>query len=368
MKFKIKRSVLLSALSNVSRAVSQKVPLPSLTGIKFDLTEDSLTLTGSDSDITIQTTITDHLEVINPGAVVLSSKYILEIIRKMDSDEVDISIVDGTLTRIQGGSAKFSLNGSPAGDYPRVDLTKKGVHVVIRSFVLRNIIEKTVFATSDKETRPVLTGVNFKASGTHLTALATDSYRVAENIVELGEEQSFNIVVPKKSLQEISRIIEKDALIDVYVEDHKILFVIDNYVILSRLIDGTFPDTTKLLATSYDYALEVDANVLLSAVDRAALLSEGENNIVTLNMEPDQVKLTSQQQEIGSVEEHLDNAVYQGDPLEISFSARYLADAIRSINTSTIRMQFKGVMKPIVITDVEKDDNIQVILPVRTYY
>jgi DNA polymerase-3 subunit beta len=367
MKFKIKRSVLLSALSNVSRAVSQKVPLPSLTGIKFDLTEEGLTLTGSDSDITIQTTITEHLEVIDPGAVVLSSKYILEIIRKIDSDEVLISIVDGTLTRIEGGSAKFSLNGSPAGDYPRVDLSKKGVHVVIKSFTLRDIIEKTVFATSDKETRPILTGVNFKAAGTQLTALATDSYRVAENIVELGEEQSFNIVVPKKSLQEISRIIEKDALIDVYVEDHKILFVIDNYVILSRLIDGTFPDTTKLLAPSYDYSLEVNAGILLSAVDRAALLSEGENNIVTLNMEGEKVKLTSQSQEIGSVEENLANAFYKGDQLEISFSAKYLTDAIRSINTDTIKMQFKGTMKPIVITDVERDDNIQVILPVRTY-
>ena len=140
MNFKIKRTVLLNALSKVSRAVSLKSPLPVLTGIKFDLKDDQLILTGSDSDITIQTTIDEDIEIINPGSVVLSSKYILEIIRKIDSELVHIYIVDGTLTRIEGSGSRFDLNGTSYVDYPRIDLNKSGVYLQIKSLYLKQAI------------------------------------------------------------------------------------------------------------------------------------------------------------------------------------------------------------------------------------
>lgn len=367
MKFKIKRSILLNALANVSRAVSQKTPLPTLTGIKFELTDEALILTGSDSDITIQTTITDQLEIIEPGAIVLSAKYIVEIIKRLDSDDVSIFILDGTLTRIQGGSSKFDLNGTDAFDYPRIDLSQNGVHLTIGSQLLKGLIEKTVFATSDKENRPTLTGVNFKAKETTLTAVATDSYRLAQCTTSLEENQSFNIVVPKKSLSEISRMIEKDENMDVFVSDHKILFVVGNFLILSRLIDGAYPDVSKLLMNNFNSSLSINANDLLKAIDRAALLSDDAKYIITLSMSPDRVRISSNSQEIGSVDEELPEAFYKGAPLDISFSAKYLNEAIRSINTETVKIQFTENMRPFMITDVDHDDNIQVILPVRTY-
>ena len=219
MNFKIKRLELLNALTKVSRAVSIKSPLPVLTGIKFDLKEDELILTGSDSDITIQTSIQDHIDIIEPGSVVLSSKYILEIIKKIDSEDVHIFIVDGTLTRIEGANSRFDLNGTSYIDYPRIDLNKTGVNLQMKSIDLKEAIEQTSFATSEKETRPVLTGVNFKAKDHVLECIATDSYRLAKRILNIDSDISFNIIIPKKSLIEISRIIEKDELIDLYVSD-----------------------------------------------------------------------------------------------------------------------------------------------------
>ena len=177
MNFKIKRLVLLNALMKVSKAVSMKSPLPVLTGIKFDLKEEQLILTGSDSDITIQTHIENDIEIIEKGSVVLSSKYILDIIRKIDSEIVHIHIVDGTLTRIEGNHSKFDLNGTSSIDYPRIDLSQNGVHLEMKSSDLKTAIEQTSFATSEKETRPVLTGVNFKAKDHVLECIATDSYR-----------------------------------------------------------------------------------------------------------------------------------------------------------------------------------------------
>ena len=367
MNFKIKRLELLNALTKVSRAVSIKSPLPVLTGIKFDLKEDELILTGSDSDITIQTSIQDHIDIIEPGSVVLSSKYILEIIKKIDSEDVHIFIVDGTLTRIEGANSRFDLNGTSYIDYPRIDLNKTGVNLQMKSIDLKEAIEQTSFATSEKETRPVLTGVNFKAKDHVLECIATDSYRLAKRILNIDSDISFNIIIPKKSLIEISRIIEKDELIDLYVSDRKVLFVFDHVLIQTRLIDGTFPDTSRLIPDSFDYSMSIDSTSLLNSIDRASLLTNEQTNIVKLTMNQDTVILSSFSQEIGSVEENLSRAFYKGEPLKISFSARYLTDAIKSINGQKVRVFFTGEMKPFIIKDFEREDIIQLVLPVRTY-
>lgn len=367
MNFKIKRLELLNALTKVSRAVSIKSPLPVLTGIKFDLKEDELILTGSDSDITIQTSIQNHIDIIEPGSVVLSSKYILEIIKKIDSEDVHIFIVDGTLTRIEGANSRFDLNGTSYIDYPRIDLNKTGVNLQMKSIDLKEAIEQTSFATSEKETRPVLTGVNFKAKDHVLECIATDSYRLAKRILNIDSDISFNIIIPKKSLIEISRIIEKDELIDLYVSDRKVLFVFDHVLIQTRLIDGTFPDTSRLIPDSFDYSMSIDSTSLLNSIDRASLLTNEQTNIVKLTMNQDTVILSSFSQEIGSVEENLSRAFYKGEPLKISFSARYLTDAIKSINGQKVRVLFTGEMKPFIIKDFEREDIIQLVLPVRTY-
>lgn len=367
MDFKIKRLVLLNALSKVSRAVSMKSPLPVLTGIKFELKDNQLVLTGSDSDITIQTVIDHDLDILKEGSVVLSSRYILDIIRKIDSDYVHIFIVDGTLTRIEGSSSRFDLNGTSFMDYPRIDLSKKGVNFQMKSIDLKEAIEQTSFATSEREQRPVLTGVNFKARNNSLECTATDSYRLAKRLLTIDSDVSFNIIIPKKSLIEISRIIEKDDLIDIYVSDRKVLFVIESILIQTRLIDGTYPDTSRLIPDHFDYTMSVDSVSLLSSIDRASLLSSEQSNIIKLSMSDEKVILSCQSQEIGSVEENIEKAFYKGEPLNISFSAKYLTDAIKSINGEKVRILFTGEMRPFIIKDFEREDIVQMVLPVRTY-
>ena len=337
MQFKILRTELLSAINKVSRAVSSKSPLPVLTGIKFNLTEDALILTGSDSDITIETTIEKNekkLLIYQPGAVVLSGHYISEIIRKIDSEYIDIEILDGTLTRIKGERSEFNLNGIKAIDYPKIDLTCRGEHFAIDSLLLKTIITQTVFATSDKETRPILTGVNFRAANGELSCIATDSYRLAKKVISVDENLQFNITIPAKSLNEIAKIIEKVEDVDVYVSERKILFNMNGSVIQTRLIDGAFPDTSRLMPNKFDYELCVDSRDILSAIDRASLFATESSNIVKLSMKEENVQISSKSQEIGSVEEDLHTAVFTGNPLYFSFSAKYVTDAIGSISAN----------------------------------
>lgn len=369
MHFKIKRLKLLNALAKSARAVSIRSPLPVLTGVKFDLKEDQLILTGSDSDITIQTVILadEDLTVYETGAVVLNSRYILDIVRKINSDEIEIEIIDGLLTRIKGNHIEFNLNGTDALEYPRIDLSKTGTHFMINSIILKNIISETKFAASDKETRPILTGINFKAHDHQLECIATDSYRLAKKTIHLDEDITFNITIPKMSLDEISKIIEKDEIIELYVSDRKVLFVFDNNIIQTRLIDGNYPDTSRLIPSQFDYTLNIHKMDLINAIERVSLLLSEQNNIIKLEMSDENVILSSYQQEIGSVEEVLSTSFYKGNPLNISFSSKYANDAIKSFSGEKIKILFTGEMKPFIVKDQEKDDLLQLVLPVRTY-
>lgn len=367
MDFKIKRLQLLNGLAKVSRAVSLKSPLPILTGIKFDLHEDHLMLTGSDSDITIKTIINEDIEVIKTGSVILSSRYILEIIKKIDSEYVHLYILDGNLTRIEGSNSKFDLNGTSSLDYPKIDFNKSGVHLNMKSTDLKHVIEQTSFATSESETRPALTGVNFKAKEGTLECTATDSYRLAKSNISIEKDLSFNIIIPKRSLIELSRIIEKDEMIEIYISDRKVLFIFDAVQIETRLIDGTYPDTSRLIPEEFDYTMDVNSVSLLNAIDRASLLTSDQSNIIKLSMDEDNVIVSSFSQEIGSVEENLSKAFFKGQPLSISFSSKYLNDAIKSINSEKVRIYFSGEMKPFIIKDYEENSILQLVLPVRTY-
>lgn len=369
MQFKILRSDLLNALNKVSKAVSSKSPLPVLTGIKFTLDENNLILTGSNSDISIETTIAkeeNHLEIIQPGAIVLSGHYISEIIRKIEAEYIMIETIDGTLTRITGDSSEFNLNGLRAIDYPNVDLSATGDHFTLSAFLLKTIISQTIFCTSDKETRPILTGVNFQAHKQLLQCVATDSYRLAKKVIPMNEDLDFNITIPKTSLSEIAKIIEKDEDIQLYVSERKVLFILDNLKIQTRLIDGAFPDTSRLIPDHFDYHLEVSSRDILNAIDRASLLASDNNNIVKLSLSKAKIMVTSRSQELGSVEEEI-LATYDGSPLEISFSARYVLEAIRSTAQSKVEVLFGGEMKPFIFKGYGDDSLIQLVLPVRTY-
>ena len=372
MNFKISKRVFYNALSVVSRAISANSPLPWLSGIKLEVSTDSLTLTGSDSDVSIQKVIkkTDkdgQFEVSEPGMVVIEAKYILEIVRKIDADELKIEVVDGSLTKISGHSAEFNINGMKAEDYPAIDFSVPNKQIDLDADVLLKLITQTSFATSDKETRPVLTGVNFKAEGNRLECVATDSFRLARKTLELSTSADFNVTIPAKSLSEVAKTIEKDEKVRVCVSDKKAQFWFDNTVIQTRLIDGAYPETSRLIPTEFLYELTLDSRDILNAIDRASFIKSEGISIIKLSASEKEVIISTKSQEVGSSKEKLNPIKYAGQPLEISFSGRYVFDAVRVLNGSVVKISFSGEMKPFIIRNAEDESILQLILPVRTY-
>ena len=373
MNFRIAKKEFLDALSLCSRAISSTTPLPALSGIKFSVTENSLTLVASDSNISIKTSInnndTSTLVINEPGEVVLEAKYILEIVRKIDADFINVETIDGTLMKIYGGNSEFKVNGMDASEYPNIGFDiRDNSPFKLKTSLFQQIVDETSFACSDKETRPVLTGVNFKAADRKLYINATDSYRLASKTLNIDQDLHFNITVPSKYLNEICHSITGEEEVTIAIDNQKISFIFGNSVIETRLLDDEFPDTSRLIPASFSQKLKVSAKELIRAIDRTLFIKADGKNTIKMSIDASKLELTSTNQTMLSSFEKIDVISYEGEPLEISCSGKYLQDALKAIDSDEVTINFSGELKPMVVKKEGDDSLIQLISPVRTYH
>lgn len=375
MKLTIKKEILQEALTKVSKAISTKNLIPVLAGIRFELTKKRLILTASDNDITIQTFIpcdqTDIIEVKEEGSIIIQGKYILDIVRKLPSDFINIEVVDELKVRIYTENSEFYLNGISESEYPTIELTESKKHISISIQELKSLVNETSFATSLDETKPVLTGINFKISGNMMECSATDSYRLARKIIQLktSVDENYNIVIPSRNIIEFSRILSMDEEeVELHIFNNKILFKQNNLLFESRLINGTYPNTTNLIPNESELVLSLNIQEFYDVIDRASILtSDKDKNIVTLETEGNILILKSSSLEIGKVEEKMEIKKDKEMDIKISFSAKYMMDALKSFSTETVNLNFVGEIKPIVLKSEEESSLLQLVLPIRTY-
>lgn len=371
MYFKINKKEFYDSLVIVSRAISNYSPLPAFSGIKFEVSDNMICLIGSDSDISIKTELTNtkenNLEIFKIGSIVIEAKYILDIVRKIDSEFIEIEILDGCTTKISGNRSEYKINGMYANEYPLLDFSSCENEFNMKSSVLKNIIHETTFATSEKETKPVLSGVNFKCVDKHLTCIATDSYRLSKKIVEIDNSLNFDITIPAKGLNEVTKSLDKQENVKISLSTKKIQFILDNVMIQTRLIDGNYPDTSKLIPQSFEYVLTVDSKEILSAIDRISFIKNDGVSVIRLNLSKNECILSSKSKEVGSAIEELSSSSFEGESLEISFNGKYVFDALKVVKSQLVSISFNGEMKPFIIKSVDDDNLIQLVLPVRTY-
>lgn len=366
MKFKIETKTLLHALNKVSHIINNKSPIPLLNGIYFNLDSTNLTLIGSDSDITIKYQIKDNLEIIKIGKIVLP-KVIVEIIKKINDEWIEIELINNSLVLIKSEKSEFKINGILADDFPNIDFSFDGDQVILNSSLINSIINETTFATSNEEIRPVLTGVNFTCKNNILTCVATDSFRLAKKEIELNESYNFNINVPAKCLNEAAKLIKDEESINVYISNQKIVFDLNDIIIQSRLINGNYPDVSHLIPNDFQSYLKVNKKDFLESLDRANILSINTSNFtVTLEKNSSLLTLSSKSQEVGSINEIVNYLEFDGNEILISFNARFVNEAIKSFNSDVLTLYFNGVMNPIIIK-AENSSTIQLILPIKTY-
>ena len=374
MNFSIDRTVLLENLNLIARGLPVKTAMPVLNGIKLELTEEDLYLTSSNTDISVQVVINDSsLEVKETGKVVVPGNYFIQIIRKINSRKINISLIEDKIMVIKAERSEFKLNLLSVFDYPNIDFVCLDKPLVLSSKNLRAIIRETAYATSTSEKRPILTGVSLKNIDNKLTAVATDSFRLSQKVTELdGEYEDFNIVIPYKSLDELSKALELyNDDVEVYFNKIKIVFKFKNILFQSRLLDGSYPDTSRLIPEQFPIQVRFNKDELIDAIDRISLLSnkdkENQYNVVRFNIRNDHViEISSSSQEIGNaVEEIIPTDPVEGPALKIAFSAKYIMEALKSFISPEVVLCFTGEVRPFICKG-DLDYNLTaLILPVR---
>lgn len=372
MKFSIEKNIILEGLNNVIKAISTRNIIPVLNGIKFDLKKEGLYLTASDGDLTIKVFIEKKqiTKVDVEGCIIIQSKFILDIIRKMPTNIIDFEVLDGFKIKIYSENNQFNLNCLDTTDYPDIKIEESKTPINIKSLIFKNIINQTVFAISTQELRPLLTGINLKINGDILNCVATDSYRLSKKTVKLTEviNKNIDIVIPGRNIIELEKILLEDDNLEIHFFNNKVLFKYKNILLQSNLLNGTYPNTGNLIPNEFSYIIKTDLASFNSAIDRAALLTQGKDkNIVKVNLDGKNMLISSSSSELGKVEEKMKVESNNKEKLEISFSSKYMLEALKTIKDEDLLILLNGDSKPIIIKAVKDESLIQLILPIKTY-
>ncbi|HEC2145501.1 TPA: DNA polymerase III subunit beta [Staphylococcus delphini] len=376
MEFSIQRDYFITQLNDTLKAISPRATLPILTGIKIDATNEGIVLTGSDSEISIEITIPNQVDgqeiinVVEPGSVVLPGRFFVDIIKKLPGKEVRLSTNEQFQTLITSAHSEFNLSGLDPDQYPLLPQVSSDDALQLPVKVLKNIIAQTNFAVSTSETRPVLTGVNWLIQQNELICTATDSHRLAVRKLKLEEEiEDKNVIIPGKALAELNKIMtDSEDHIDIFFASNQVLFRVGNVNFISRLLEGHYPDTSRLFPENYEIKLGLNNYDFYHAIDRASLLArEGGNNVIKLSTGDTQIELSSTSPEIGTVKEEVTANDVEGGNLKISFNSKYMMDALKAIDNEEVEVEFFGTMKPFILKPKDDDTVTQLILPIRTY-
>lgn len=373
MKLKIKQNVLMEHLNYVIRGISNKNLRPILNCIKFELNSDGLYLMSTDNEIAIKTFIDkkDIKEIDTLGNIVVSGKYIYDIIRKLPNEDINLEEVIGSKLYITTTNCAFTLNCNNASEFPDLELEYSKSPIILNQKIFKNIINQTAFATSNGESRPVLTGINFKIEDNIMLCTATDSYRLSIKKINLKEKVKdiINIIIPTKNLNELVKLLTEDEEnLEIHIFNNKVIFKFNQIIMLTRLINGTYPDTSKLIPQDYELIMNVNLNEFYNAIDRASLLTnESDKNTIKLNSDNNIITISSNIPEIGNVEEKITVEKNNENEIKIAFSSKFMIESLKVLESTDVQLLFNGELKPIILKNPDSDDLIQLILPIRTY-
>ncbi len=370
MKITIERGALLKSLNHVQSVVERRNTIPILSNVLMRAGQGQLSLTATDLDIEVVEAIS--ADIAQDGGTTASAHTLYDIVRKLpDGAQVEITNGDDGKLALQAGRSRFALQALPQEDFPAMSAGDLPFRFEMPAEALSRLIDKTRFAISTEETRYYLNGIYLhtaEADGTPmLRAVATDGHRLAQADFPVPEGAAGmpGVIVPRKTVLELQKLVEEDeGLVRIGVSDTKIRFEFGGVVLTSKLIDGTFPDYTRVIPEGNDKDMEVDGKKFAEAVDRVATISTERSRAVKLNMEEGRLVLTVTNPDSGSATEEL-SVAYSSDPLEIGFNARYLLDIAGQLDGDKAIFSLADSGSPTLIRDVDDESAVYVLMPMR---
>lgn len=364
MKIICTKSNLAKGVGIVSKAVPSKTTMPILECILIDATASMIKLTANDMELGIETIIEG--DIVQPGMIALDAKIFSEIVRKLPDSEIVITTDDNDQTLITCEKAKFQIAGKSGSDFAYLPYIEKNESILVLQYTLKEVIRQTIFSIADTESNKLMTGELFEVEDHILKVVSLDGHRISIRKIELKASYDHKkVVVPGKTLMEISKILSEDAEseVQIYFAENHIVFEFDQTVVVSRLIEGEYFRIEQMLSSDYETKVHINKKELLNCIDRATLLvKEGDKRPIIIQIGDDTMELKIQSQ-LGSMDEEI-FITKEGKDLLIGFNPKFLIDALRVIDDEEVTLYFMNSKAPCFIKD-EKETYVYLILPVN---
>ncbi len=361
MRFQVEKNILTNAIQTVQNIITSKSALPILSNILIEVQNGSICLTATDLDIGITCVI--PVDSQEQGAVAIPAKRFSDIIKEFPSEIVSVTTKKNNLITIDSSMCQFKIMGLGKEEFPKLPEFKDKKVIKIDQGVLRQALILTSFAVSFDETRYILNGILFKISKGILTLVATDGKRLAivERKLRVESDVDLSMIVPIKTIQELSRNLKEGEELTVVIGSNQALFDLGGVGIVSRLIEGEFPDYKQVIPAESENKLKIPRNAFLLAVKRAALLTTPDYQAVKLEVFKNKLVISKSTPDVGEFHEEL-TVVYQGKELVIGFNPSYLMDVLKNLHEETIYLELSDGEKPGVI---RISGYVYIILPMR---
>lgn len=360
MKLKVKREVLSSALDIIQNIVSAKATLPILSNILLETYKEKLRLTATDLNIGISCVI--PVDIQEQGAITLPARRFGGIVRELSGEEIDIITRKNNIVAIENKNCQFKIIGLPSEEFPRLPEFKDKEVIKLEQKALKALLNKTSFAVSQDETRYILNGILFSIVKEHMTLVATDGKRLAihkSKIAPVTKEIKF--IVPLRTVQELLRNLKDDGEVSITVGSNQVLFDFKDSIVISRLIEGEFPDYQQVIPAPAESKIKIDREQFFLAVRRASLLATPDYQAVKLEIFKDRMVVSKSTPDVGESREEVP-IQYAGKEMIIGFNPSYLTDVLKSLSAQHVEFEVTGTEKPGVVRD---EGYVYIVLPMR---
>ena len=363
MKFKVSKNDIVKVTQRVQNAISSKTTLPILSNILLEIEKGALKITATDLDIGISSTIPVDIEI--EGAITLPAKKFMDIIKELpDADEISIATKKNNVAIIQCDKIVFKIIGLPKEEFPHPPKFKDSDTITLPQQFLKNMLSITGFSVSRDETRYVLNGVLFIVRDKTIKLVATDGRRLAVVEKDLPEKKEIDkqIIIPTKTIQELIRLLGEEGDIKIVFDENQALFDLGDTVIISRLIEGEFPNYEQVIPKELEEKVLVDKKTLLSAAKRASILTNQDSLAIKVDISKDRMAISKNTPYMGEVREEFDVA-YKGKNLSVGFNPSYIIEVLRNIEGDDVELELTDNDKPGVIR--MGNEYVYVVLPMQ---
>ena len=372
MKVVAPQSELKKGLDSVIRAVPSRPTHPILGNVLMECKSDLVTITGFDLSLGIKTQFKADVE--EEGTITIPAKLFSDIVAKIPDGDIIIECDDGDdfenpFVNIKSNSGKFQLRGVSADEYPELPSIPVGevLDYLLPVDCLKQGLSHTIFATASDETKQILTGVHISQNVDRLEFASTDGHRLA--VIKTYKEDEafedeFKITIPSRTLKEVERIIGDEESVSMMVNDSLIVFEMGDTTIISRSLDGSFPNYHQLIPVNFERTFVADRKAIIEALERVSVFTDLKNNMIKFSLAPDDLTISVDAKELGNAKSSV-SVEMTGDPLDIGFNLKYLSEGLRSMNCKEVKFQLNGATQPVIITPLSGLAMTYLLMPVQ---